>query len=385
MIKRLILLALLAFGLVGPVDAAGLYPLSRMQQFDSNGKLMPGARLFLFNGGTTQPRTGFKDSALTSAHPNPIVADSAGRLPLIYLDTGFYRQRLTTKTGTLIFDDDGIPVLTTASGGSGTSVDPDSVYKTRDIKVRFDDQPLAGYVRLNGRSIGSASSGATERANADTQSLYEELWSFANISVASGKGATAAADFAANKALTLPDAAGKGLFGMDDLGAGAKSRITSATITGPTAPGATGGTETVTISQTQLPSYSLTGGAGSVSASGVSGTQSQGHTHTYSGTSSGQSADHSHNSTFGDKNGGGNVIGGGGLTQDVVSVTRSSGGTSNDHTHTYSGTTNQEAQTHTHTVSVTGTATGVSILSGGSGAALPNMPPALLLMIYIRL
>ena len=105
---------------------AGLYPLSRMQQFDGNGRPLSGARLFLFDGGTSTPRIGYRDSSLTSPHPNPILADSAGRLPLIYLDDGFYRHRLTTRTGALVFDDDGLPVLSTTTGGSGTSVDPDS-------------------------------------------------------------------------------------------------------------------------------------------------------------------------------------------------------------------------------------------------------------------
>ena len=60
---------------------AGLYPLSRYQQFDENGQLLVGARLFLFDGGTTTPRVGYRDSSLTTAHPNPIIADAAGRLP----------------------------------------------------------------------------------------------------------------------------------------------------------------------------------------------------------------------------------------------------------------------------------------------------------------
>ena len=108
---------------------AGLFPLSRMQQFDANGELLVGARLFLFDGGTTTPRVGYRDSSLTTAHPNPIVADSAGRLPLIYLANGFYRQRLTTATGVVVFDDDGIPVLSSTTGGSGTSVDPNATFR----------------------------------------------------------------------------------------------------------------------------------------------------------------------------------------------------------------------------------------------------------------
>lgn len=72
----------------------------------------------------------------------------------------------------------------------------------------------SGWVRLNGGTIGSASSGATERANADTQTLFTLLWGeYANTELAiqdstgaaSVRGASASADFAANKRLPLED------------------------------------------------------------------------------------------------------------------------------------------------------------------------------------
>jgi hypothetical protein len=367
---------------------AGLYPLSRMQQFDGNGRPLSGARLFLFDGGTSTPRIGYRDSSLTSPHPNPILADSAGRLPLVYLDDGFYRHRLTTRSGTLVFDDDGLPVLSTTSGGSGTSVDPDSVFKTRDIKIRFDDQPLAGYVRLNGRTIGSATSGATERANADTQSLYEELWPFANINVTGGKGASAAADFAANKPLVLPNAAGRGLFGMDNMGAGAQGVLTDAVLgSNPQLPGATGGAQTVSIAQANIPSYTLTGGSGSVTASGTTGGESQSHTHSLNATSGGESS-HAHNYTdASDKNAIAIVSASGGVVQSGYwrgTTTNATSGGSN-HTHGVSGSTGSESQTHNHPVTVAGTASAISIASGGAGAALNKLNPIMTFMIYVRL
>jgi microcystin-dependent protein len=70
----------------------------------------------------------------------------------------------------------------------------------------------AGWVRKNGGTIGSADSGASERANADTLALYTLLWDNYTdqwCPVNGGRGASAAADFAANKALTLPDAQGR--------------------------------------------------------------------------------------------------------------------------------------------------------------------------------
>lgn len=70
----------------------------------------------------------------------------------------------------------------------------------------------SGWVLKAGGTIGSATSGATERANADTEDLYTLFWNnYANAecAVSTGRGASAAADFAANKTLTLPDARGR--------------------------------------------------------------------------------------------------------------------------------------------------------------------------------
>lgn len=66
----------------------------------------------------------------------------------------------------------------------------------------------AGWVRLNGGTIGSATSGASERANADTHDLFVLLWNeFDNTicSVVGGRGTSAENDWVANKKLTLPD------------------------------------------------------------------------------------------------------------------------------------------------------------------------------------
>jgi hypothetical protein len=45
-----------------------------------------------------------------------------------------------------------------------------------DLKVRYGTGVLSGFVRCNARTIGSATSGGTERQNADTQALFEYLW-----------------------------------------------------------------------------------------------------------------------------------------------------------------------------------------------------------------
>lgn len=82
-----------------------------------------------------------------------------------------------------------------------------------------------GYLKANGNTIGSASSGATARANADTSALFTVLWDNLTNAVlpiqdssgaASTRGASAAADFAANKRLPLPDMRGEWLRSYSD-------------------------------------------------------------------------------------------------------------------------------------------------------------------------
>ena len=71
-----------------------------------------------------------------------------------------------------------------------------------------------GCVLPNGGTIGSAASGATNRANADTADLFAFYWRITSntdypiqdsAGAASTRGASAAADFAANKRLPLPN------------------------------------------------------------------------------------------------------------------------------------------------------------------------------------
>ena len=70
------------------------------------------------------------------------------------------------------------------------------------------------HLMLDGTTIGDGSSGATARANADTQTLFTLLWnSIANtelvIQTSGGspttRGASASADFGAHKRMPLPD------------------------------------------------------------------------------------------------------------------------------------------------------------------------------------
>lgn len=130
----------------------------------------------------------------------------------------------------------------------------------------------AGWVLASGRTIGSATSGATERANADTQALFLLIWSsFADTeaAVSGGRGASAAADWAANKTIVVPDMRGRVAAGKDDMGGTAANRLTAggSGLAGATM-GKAGGAETHTLDTTQIPSHSHTLGAQSDGTAG---------------------------------------------------------------------------------------------------------------------
>lgn len=60
---------------LSPVAGAG------WQFFDNNGNPLSGGKLFTYAAGTTTPRVAYTSSTGSTAHSNPIILDSAGRVP----------------------------------------------------------------------------------------------------------------------------------------------------------------------------------------------------------------------------------------------------------------------------------------------------------------
>jgi microcystin-dependent protein len=248
------------------MSGAILPGLALINNFDANGDLMRGALLRIYQAGTNTPVSAYKDSNLTPGqeHPWPIPADSAARLPMFYLASGDYRVRLASSDGGYVAYD--VPILSAVSpsggsGGGGGSVSAEVLFQTGYLMQYLGSGVKSGFVRLNGRSIGNATSGATERASADVQALFEYLWGEFNDTICpvlGGRGASATADFNANKALTLIDARGRTLFGADGMGASVAGRLTTATFATPDTIGSAGGAEKYTLTQAQLPAASPT-------------------------------------------------------------------------------------------------------------------------------
>jgi microcystin-dependent protein len=249
--RRHVMLALaILCGLSLPVKAQGVIPIALQQVMNANGQPVSGALLYIYQAGTVAtPQNAFSDPGLTLPLSNPLVADATGRLPMFYLANGSVHVRLTDPSGVVIFDYPAMLVIG-ASGGasSGGSVDPTTILSTGDVKFRPTGESLVGWAKMNGQTIGSATSGATGRANADTQNLFVYLWTNctnAHCAVIGGRGASALSDFNANKQIALPDWRGRIPVGLDDMGNTAAGILLASNVTNagdtPTTPGGIGG------------------------------------------------------------------------------------------------------------------------------------------------
>jgi hypothetical protein len=252
---------------------AGTISVSLVQQVDLNGQPLAGCLLYIYAVSTVAtPQDSFQDFGLSIKNPWPVQADQYGRIPMLYLADGQVHVRLTDSNGVVLFDYPTLQVVGPSSGGGGggggSAVDPTTVLSTGDIKFRATSETLSGWLKMNGQTIGNATSGATQRANADTQSLFVYLWqnfSNAHCVVSGGRGATALADSTAGKTIALPDWRARAPLGLDDMGASAAgillaSNVTSGGGDGPTTPAAWGGeaNHTLTAAESVALTYTLT-------------------------------------------------------------------------------------------------------------------------------
>jgi hypothetical protein len=83
------------------------------QFFDNNGNVLSGGKIYTYQAGTTTPLATYTSNSESAFHTNPIILDSAGRVPSggeIWLQLGIgYKFVLRTSTEVLIATYDNIP------------------------------------------------------------------------------------------------------------------------------------------------------------------------------------------------------------------------------------------------------------------------------------
>lgn len=190
-----------------------------LQFFDSNGLLLVGGKLFLYEAGTTTKQAGFTDSTGDTALPNPVILNARGEIA-------------PTATGT----------------SCGLWLDPTLAYKMVLAPATDTDPPtnpiwtidqivspqaailaaLAQYeATLAGVQIGTIVpyGGATAPlgwllcyGQAISRSTYAALFAVLGTSFGAGDSSTT---------FNLPDLRGRALIGKDDMGGSAANRVTS--------------------------------------------------------------------------------------------------------------------------------------------------------------
>lgn len=119
--------------------------------------------------------------------------------------------------------------------------------QTGDVEYTIASSAPDGWILMDDGTIGDASSGATTRANADTEELFKKLWDLCDNTicpVSGGRGASSAADFSAHKTLQLPLTSGRVV-----ASAGSGSGLTARTA------GETTGNDTITLQESDVPAH----------------------------------------------------------------------------------------------------------------------------------
>ena len=126
--------------------AGALYFPPRALEQNSSGAALGGALLYTYEVGTTTNKSTYTTSALSVAHANPVVADSAGRFAAIYLD-GSYKFVLKDSAGATIWTEDNV----TGIGAGSMFSDTVAITSTTSIDSTHDKTHLriTGTTTLN--------------------------------------------------------------------------------------------------------------------------------------------------------------------------------------------------------------------------------------------
>lgn len=236
---------------------------------DVTGAVLSGAKIEFFVE-TSTPDPSFSDAGLSNDLPNPVICDSGGfptsdgnAKVLIWRGTQAYRMRLLRADDTTVWDFDGI---TGALPFSSVSVQDSTRLVGEVVDYLGLTPPSNRWLPLNGKTIGSAASNASARASdsADTLALFTLVWNADSgnklaitdsAGTPSSKGASAGSDFLANKRLALPNRCGKVSAGADNMGGQVSINLLTGLSGGIDGdiPFNTGGGESVTLSEAQLP------------------------------------------------------------------------------------------------------------------------------------
>lgn len=155
-------------------------PTGPLRALDDAADPISGAKLYIYDAGTTTPASIYSDDDLTASLANPLLADSVGRWDQAFASEGQYKLRATTPADVLLWEEDFVtvftdpddvqprdPELTTLSAATALGLD---LARAVDLK---DGQQILG-VKTNIISYGAAVNGATDDSPAFNDMLDAE-------------------------------------------------------------------------------------------------------------------------------------------------------------------------------------------------------------------
>ena len=293
-IKAICFLTCLFFGSQVLAQTASILPLGVTQFFDNNGDPLAGGKVYNYIPGTTTFKTTWQDSAEVTANANPVILDSAGRAKIY--GQGAYRQIVRKSNNDLVWD--AVTSSTGSGGGSASTGDGDLVGTVKPwAGLTAPNQYAFAYGQeLSRTTYSSLLTAVTLSTNVTCTSASNTLsgmsdTSSVNIGAAVEASCVPSGSLVVSKTsssitlnnpasltitavavifpfgngngtstFNLPDLRGYVLAGRDNMGGTAAARLTT-TYYGantPDALGATGGSQSTTIAQANLPAATLT-------------------------------------------------------------------------------------------------------------------------------
>lgn len=145
-----------------------------------------------------------------------------------------------TLAGVWVSGVDGNSTDPEAAGAGWSGYDWSGIATTGDTKWRPTEETVPGWAKANATTVGNASSNATQLASAIALDLFVWLWTnfsntacpvYTSAGVLTTRGASAAADWAANKAIATLDMRGTSPIGMDTMGGATTTRLAGVPVT----------------------------------------------------------------------------------------------------------------------------------------------------------
>lgn len=121
---------------LSPIGGAGA------QFFDNNGAILSGGNIYSYVAGTTTPQSTYTSSAGAALHSNPIILDSAGRVPggEIWLTDGVsYKFAIYTSLGVLIGTYDNVEGINTPQTAAEVALTPSGYTTATNVQTAFND------------------------------------------------------------------------------------------------------------------------------------------------------------------------------------------------------------------------------------------------------